>query len=130
MTHFLKSDSNPDGRRLEDILIELRADVLVRCTKISGDLRPEALKVLSNNMQVLQHLTAAGIRRRCRAAYRRGLTTTSGQDCLDRLPCLTGQGERAPWPETSSSSPEPACRLKAGSAPSAIRTECGRSLTR
>ncbi|WP_270373923.1 MULTISPECIES: histidine kinase [Marinicauda] len=59
MTHFLKSDSNPDGRRLEDILIELRADVLVRCTKISGDLRPEALKVLSNNMQVLQHLTAA-----------------------------------------------------------------------
>lgn len=59
MTRFLKSESNPDGRRLEDILLELRADVLTRCTKISGDIRPEALQVMSNNMKVLDHLTAA-----------------------------------------------------------------------
>lgn len=59
MTRFLKSESNPEGRRLEDILLELRADVLIRCTKISGDLRPEALHVMSNNMKVLEHLTAA-----------------------------------------------------------------------
>ncbi|WP_421789920.1 histidine kinase [Hyphobacterium sp.] len=59
MTRFLKSDSNPDGRKLEDILLELRADVLVRCTKISEDHRPEALRVLANNMKVLEHLTQA-----------------------------------------------------------------------
>ena len=59
MTRFLKSDSNPDGRRLEDILMELRADVLLRCTKIADDHRPEALKALANNMKVLEHLTAA-----------------------------------------------------------------------
>jgi hypothetical protein len=59
MTRFLKSDANPNGRRLEDILIELRADVLYRCTKISDDTRPEALHVLANNVKVLDHLTQA-----------------------------------------------------------------------
>lgn len=59
MTHFLVSEETPNGRRLEEILLELRADVLERCTKISSDTRPEALKVMANNMQVLEHLTAA-----------------------------------------------------------------------
>lgn len=59
MTRFLKSDSNPAGHKLEDILMELRSDVLIRCTKIAEDHRPEALKVLSNNMKVLEHLTDA-----------------------------------------------------------------------
>lgn len=59
MTRFLKSDENPQGSRLEDLLLEIRADVLTRCTKISGDTRPEALHVMANNMKVLEHLTAA-----------------------------------------------------------------------
>jgi len=59
MTRYLVSDENPAGRKLEDILMELRADVLVRCTKISDDLRPEALQVMANNMEVLHHLTQA-----------------------------------------------------------------------
>ncbi|WP_420434699.1 histidine kinase [Hyphobacterium sp.] len=58
MTRFLQSEANPGGRRLEDILLELRSDVLLRCTKIADDHRPEALKVLANNMKVLEHLTA------------------------------------------------------------------------
>tara|TARA_R110000868_G_scaffold6550_8_gene37111 strand:+ start:21800 stop:22072 length:273 start_codon:yes stop_codon:yes gene_type:complete len=59
MTHFLISDDNPEGRKLEDILIELRADILTRCTKISSDLRPEALQVMANNMTILQHMSDA-----------------------------------------------------------------------
>jgi len=59
MTRFLISDSNPGGRRLEDILIQLRAEVLARSTKIAEDTRPEALHVMSNNMKVLEHLSAA-----------------------------------------------------------------------
>lgn len=59
MTRFLVSESNPEGRKLEEILLELRADVLVRCNKISADHRPEALHVMANNMKVLEHLTAA-----------------------------------------------------------------------
>ena len=59
MTRFLISEDNPSGRKLEDILLDLRADVLKRCTKISEDHRPEALHVLANNMKVLEHLTAA-----------------------------------------------------------------------
>ena len=59
MTRYLVSEENPTGRKLEDILLELRADVLIRCTKISNDLRPEALHVLANNVKVLEHLTEA-----------------------------------------------------------------------
>tara|TARA_R110002072_G_scaffold58498_5_gene149129 strand:+ start:481 stop:753 length:273 start_codon:yes stop_codon:yes gene_type:complete len=59
MTRFLISDANPDGRKLEDILLDIRGDVLTRCTKIADDHRPEALHVLANNVKVLEHLTAA-----------------------------------------------------------------------
>ena len=40
MTRFLVSDSNPNGRKLEDILLDIRSDVLKRCTKIAEDHRP------------------------------------------------------------------------------------------
>ncbi len=59
MTHFLVSDENPDGHKLEDLLCELRADILKRCTKITDDHRPEARAVLANNIKVLEHLTEA-----------------------------------------------------------------------
>jgi hypothetical protein len=59
MTRFLVSEDNPSGRKLEEILLALRAEVLARCTKISSDMRPEALHVMANNVKVLEHLTAA-----------------------------------------------------------------------
>jgi hypothetical protein len=59
MTRFLVSVENPQGRMLEDVLLEIRADILQRCTKIADDHRPEALQVMANNMRVLEHLTEA-----------------------------------------------------------------------
>lgn len=59
MTRFLKTDDNPGGRKLEEVLMEIRSEVLHRCTKITDDHRPEALRVLANNMKVLEHLTQA-----------------------------------------------------------------------
>lgn len=59
MTHFLVSDEHPDGQRLEAILRVLRKDVLIRCTKITDDVRPEAQHVLANNIKVLEHLSEA-----------------------------------------------------------------------
>ena len=53
MTHFLVSDTNPDGSKLEDILRVIRNDILSRCTKINEDLRPEAQEVLQNNIKIL-----------------------------------------------------------------------------
>ena len=53
MTHFLISDENPKGFRLEDILTALRKDVILRCVKITDDRRPEAQHVLSNNVKIL-----------------------------------------------------------------------------
>ena len=59
MTRFLSSDDNPAGRKLEDILLEIRSDVLMRSTKISSDHRPEALAVVANSIKVADHLTEA-----------------------------------------------------------------------
>ena len=54
MTHFLVSEEKPDGSKLEDILQVLRKDVLIRCTKIVDDARPEAQHVLRNNTKILE----------------------------------------------------------------------------
>ncbi len=59
MTHFLVSDTNPDGSKLEDILRVIRNDVLIRCTKISDDTRVEAQQVLNNTVKVLDLISDA-----------------------------------------------------------------------
>ena len=59
MTHFLVSEENPDGYKLEDILMALRKDVIHRCARIADDRRSEAQHVLSNNIHVLELLSEA-----------------------------------------------------------------------
>jgi hypothetical protein len=59
MTHFLVTDENPEGYRLEDILMLIRKDMLTRALKIADDQRPEALHVMQNNMQILQLISEA-----------------------------------------------------------------------
>ena len=59
MTHFLLSEENPDGFKLEDILRTLRKDVLIRCTKIADDSTDAAHRVIDNNMKILNLLTEA-----------------------------------------------------------------------
>ena len=56
MTRYLVSDENPEGLKLEDILSGIRKDVLIRCTKIVDDGRPEAQHVLRNNTAILELL--------------------------------------------------------------------------
>ena len=53
MTHFLISDENPQGHKLEDILSVIRKDIFYRSTKILDDNRPEARSVLENNVKIL-----------------------------------------------------------------------------
>lgn len=57
MTHFLSTDDNPDGYKLEDILSIVRQDIIARAGIIAGDKRPEARQVLANNMHILVKLT-------------------------------------------------------------------------
>jgi len=57
MTHFLSSDNNPEGHKLEDILKKIRNDIIYRATKIMDDNKPEAQKVLNNNLKILEHLS-------------------------------------------------------------------------
>jgi len=59
MTHYLVSEENPTGLKLELVLMALRREVLSRCTRISDDTRTEAQQVLSNNIKILEHLSEA-----------------------------------------------------------------------
>ncbi len=59
MTHFLVTEENPEGKKLEDVLNLIRADVIKRCTFIMTDNRTEAKAVLANNMRILGLLTEA-----------------------------------------------------------------------
>ena len=57
MTRFLCSDEHPEGYKLEDILLILRADIIKRSDRIAMDHRPEALRVLNNNIKILELLS-------------------------------------------------------------------------
>jgi hypothetical protein len=57
MTQFLISDDKPDGYKLEGILHAIRKDIILRATRIFDDNRPEARKVLDNNVKILQLLS-------------------------------------------------------------------------
>ena len=57
MTHFLISEERPEGFKLEDILSSIRKDIILRATKILDDERPEARRVLENNVRILQLLS-------------------------------------------------------------------------
>ena len=59
MTHFLVTDENPSGHRLEDILLMIRKDILTRAVKVADDRRIEALHVMRNNMKILDLLSEA-----------------------------------------------------------------------
>ena len=57
MTQFLISEEKPEGFKLEDILVAIRKDIVLRATKILDDNRPEARRVLENNVKILQLLS-------------------------------------------------------------------------
>jgi len=59
MTKFLVTEDNPDGQKLENVLDQVRAEMILRCTFILEDSRPEAKTVLANNMKILGLLTDA-----------------------------------------------------------------------
>jgi len=59
MTHFLVSEENPEGSKLEEILRVIRSDIFDRCTRIRDDVRPEAQHVLGNNVKILDLVTQA-----------------------------------------------------------------------
>ncbi len=57
MTHYLATDENPDGYKLEDILSLIRQDIIKRVGKIAQDSKPEAQQVLKNNIKILGLIT-------------------------------------------------------------------------
>ncbi len=57
MTHFLVTEENPKGSKLEDVLRHIRADIVRRQVKIIDDESLVAQKVIKNNMKVLNMLT-------------------------------------------------------------------------
>ncbi len=58
-TKHLVSQDNPNGQRTEEILTEIRAEILVRMANYGDDPRPEAKAVMENNLEIAQLLTEA-----------------------------------------------------------------------
>jgi hypothetical protein len=56
---YLVSKDNPEGRRSEEILSDIRAEILVRMANYGDDPRPEAKAVMENNLRIAQLLTEA-----------------------------------------------------------------------
>jgi len=52
-TTFLVTEENPDGWKIEDILMVIQDDMFRRTQKIVGDNRAEARVVLNNNIEIL-----------------------------------------------------------------------------
>ena len=57
MTHFLVTDDNPEGSKLEDIFRMIRADIVRRQVKIIDDESAVAQKVIKNNVLILNMLS-------------------------------------------------------------------------
>jgi hypothetical protein len=59
MNRMLRSEKNIEGPTLEELLIQLRSDLIHRCEIIATDTRAEALHVMNNNVKILGHLSEA-----------------------------------------------------------------------
>ncbi|QJE73818.1 histidine kinase [Aerophototrophica crusticola] len=59
MTRILLSSANPSGKRTEEILSEIRSDLLVRMVGYGQDPRREMRAILDNNVRILGLLTEA-----------------------------------------------------------------------
>lgn len=59
MTHFLITEENPNGSKLEDLLKQIRSDIVIRCGKVIDDQNTIAEKVITNNIKILALITEA-----------------------------------------------------------------------
>ena len=59
MPKYLVSPENPGGKRTEEILSAIRAEIMVRMADYASDPRPEARAVMENNLEIAQLLTDA-----------------------------------------------------------------------
>lgn len=59
MNRLLRSEMNTDGPTLEELLMQIRSDMIHRCEVIATDHRAEALHVMRNNVKILAHLSDA-----------------------------------------------------------------------
>ena len=53
MSGFMVTKENPDGHKLEDILMAIRKEIIERATKITDDHRPPATAVLNNDIKIM-----------------------------------------------------------------------------
>lgn len=56
---LLKSESHPEGWTTEALLARIRTEILDRLARLGHDPRPEATKLIANNLRIAQHLGEA-----------------------------------------------------------------------
>ena len=57
MTHFLVTEENPEGSKLEDVLRMVRADIVRRQVKIIDDENAVAQQVIASNIRIMAMLS-------------------------------------------------------------------------
>ena len=57
MSGFLSNKQNPEGFSLEQVLLAVRKDLIVKTTEIVDDDRPQAQTVLENDIKIIGLLT-------------------------------------------------------------------------
>tara|TARA_A100001037_G_scaffold11630_2_gene11051 strand:+ start:387 stop:656 length:270 start_codon:yes stop_codon:yes gene_type:complete len=62
MAKLLMSKDNPKGWKLEDLLTTLQDEVVERMSRIRGDNRPEARRVLENSAEIITMLGDCSLR--------------------------------------------------------------------
>jgi hypothetical protein len=53
---ILMSKENPNGWKLEELLAQIRKELLVKTEKITGDESTVSMKVQCNNLSIMRHL--------------------------------------------------------------------------
>lgn len=62
--HILMSADNPNGAKLEELLVVLQQEVMAKTVKIMGDPRKEAKAVVQNNLKIIELLKEAEVAQR------------------------------------------------------------------
>lgn len=49
----LMTPDNPTGWKLEDLVAQLKVEILAKCDRIKDDSRPQAMRVMLNNASII-----------------------------------------------------------------------------
>ncbi len=94
MKPILMSSENPEGWKLEELLVQVKQEVSEKINKIINDQSPHAQLVIQNNLSIIEHLGAAEALQRASMIVLDAKAPNQGPTGTPRI-----GGENWPWKE-------------------------------